>query len=265
MQKNTIISSLHNEKIVDLIKLRDNKSYREEKGLVFLEGDRLIKDSPIDLLDSIYINEDYDNDLSIFDKINIYKLKNNVFNKVKSTVHSQGIVAISKYKINTDYKNILSKNIKNIIFLDNIKDPGNMGTIFRTCEASGIDYIVISKDSCDIFNPKVLRSSMSSIFRLNIIVCDDNLSFIDMAKSNDYRILSTTLDNNNKYYNYNFINKKNIIIFGNEANGIDYELIEKSDDRITIPMSGNIESLNVSVSCALILYEIKKQIDNYER
>lgn len=261
MQKINIISSTNNNKINELIKIRDNKKYRDENNLIFLEGERLINDSPKELLICLFVSENYENDLSKYSDIEIYKVTNNVYNKIKDTKTSQGIIAIAKKPSNTDYKKIFETNHKNIILLDNIQDPGNLGTIFRTCEASGIVTIVLSSDCCDAYMPKVLRASMSSIFRINIYIVDDIKEFILYAKEKFYNIIATTLDNNNTYFKYDFVKNNNIVIFGNEANGIKNEILKICDTSIKIPMEGSIESLNVSISCAILLYEIKRQID----
>ena len=261
MQKDNIISSLNNNKISDLIKIRDYKKYRDEKNLFFLEGERLINDSKKELLVSLFISESYNKDVSQYENIDKYIVTDNVFNKIKDTKTSQGIIAIAKKYVNTEYNCLFEDNISNIVLLDNIQDPGNLGTIFRTCEASGINNIVLTSDCCDAFMPKVLRASMSSIFRINLYIIDNYLDFISKAKKHNFKMIATILDSTNNYYNYNFNNNKNIIVFGNEANGIRKEILDICDDSITIPMSGSIESLNVSISCALILYEIKRQME----
>ena len=261
MQKDNIISSVSNPKITELIKIRDYKKYRDEKQLFFLEGERLINDTKKELLVSLFINENYNKDLTRYDDITKYIVTDNVFNKIKDTINSQGIIALAKKQLNIDYEKCFENNVDNIVLLDDVQDPGNLGTIFRTCEASGIKDILMTSDCCDCYMPKVLRASMSSIFRLNLYIIDDILNMINRAKKHKYSLISTAPKSNNKYYNYDFTKQKNIIVFGNEANGIRKEILSLCDDSINIPMDGSIESLNVSISCALILYEIKKQKD----
>ena len=261
MQKDNIISSVSNPKITELIKVRNLKKYRDEKQLFFLEGERLINDTKKELIVSLFINENYDKDISQYDNVDKYIVTDTVFNKIKDTKTSQGIIAVAKKQFNTDYHTCFKNNVKNLVLLDNIQDPGNLGTIFRTCEASDIKDVILTSDCCDCYMPKVLRASMSSIFRINLFIVDNLKEFVEDAKHNDYKLISTTLDSNNKYYDYDFTKQKSIIIFGNEANGIRKEILDICDDSINIPMGGNIESLNVSISCALVLYEIKRQMD----
>ena len=266
MQKDNLIYSVKNNKITELIRIRDNKKYRDENKLLFLEGERLINDTENELLVSLFISENYNGDLSKFKDNTKYIVSESVFNKIKDTKSSQGIIAIAKNQLINSYQKIFDDDISNIVLLEDVSDPGNLGTIFRTCEASGIKDIVITSNCCDPFMPKVLRASMSSIFRIKLYIIDDVLEFLKLAMSNKYKLVATTLDSNNKYYNYNFNENKNIIIFGNEANGISKEVISICDGNVTIPMDGSIESLNVSISCALILYEIKRQKDlKYEK
>lgn len=254
------ISSKNNNKIKEIIKFRDDKKYRDSHSIYFTEGERNVADINADSIVEIFVKDTKINDFKyIYEKIsgdNIYILSNDVFDKISSTVNAQGIACLSKYITNFDINDALC--FKNIVVLDNINDPGNLGTIIRTCEAAGIDLLIISDDSCDIYNPKTLRACMSSLSRVNIRISHNLLSDLYELNNNHFNIYITLLDNHAKsIYDIDF-NNKNCIVFGNEANGVKKTIAEKFMP-LYIPMKGKIESLNVSSAVSVVCFEIMRQ------
>ena len=255
------ITSVDNKLIKELIKIRDDSKYRKETKLCFLEGERLIYDTDNKYLDKIFISEDYNNDLSPFDDKKIYELEDKVYKKVKNTTNSQGIIATAI--LNNEYRLDDLYNDNFILILDDIRDPGNLGTIFRTAEASGVDAIILSKNSCDVYSDKVLRSSMSSVFRVKHYVSENIVTDIKELKNNGFKIIGTSLDSNINYYDFDRNDiKKFALIIGNEANGISNEVFDTTDMNVKIDMSGKIESLNAAIATAIICFELRKKIKN---
>ncbi|MDO5564142.1 MAG: RNA methyltransferase [Eubacteriales bacterium] len=255
-----IISSKNNIKIKEIKMIRDLSSYRKEKNLIFLEGERLINDTPIDLIKEIYIDENYKNKIPKIGKENVFIIKNNITNYISDTKNPQGIIAIARKPI-MNYNNIFTSEFKNILILNSIKDPGNMGSIIRTSEASGISCIIIDKESVDYLSPKVIRSSMSSIFRVKIFETDNLINCILKLKKIKYDIYATDLNAKEYYDEINYSNN-NAIVIGSEANGIDKKIMELCNKKIKIDMCGNIESLNASIATAIILFEMKRRRKN---
>nr|WP_330368177.1 RNA methyltransferase [Clostridioides difficile] len=144
------------------------------------------------------------------------------------------------------------------MILDRIQDPGNMGTIIRTADSAGVDAIIALKGCVDIYNPKVIRSTMGSIFDVNIIDASQDET-VDMLKSLDFNIVSSYLNTENFYDKIDYGSKVALVI-GNEANGINEELVSKSDILVKIPIYGKAESLNAAISSAILMYEIKKYL-----
>ena len=144
-----------------------------------------------------------------------------------------------------------------ILALDDLQDPGNLGTILRTTDSIGLTQILVSKGTTDVYNSKVIRSSMGSIFRVKIIECDDLANTLKQVKSNDFQILVTSLNAKKSIYDINL--KRKAIIIGNEANGVSQKILDLSDEKAIIPMLGRTESLNASVATAVILYEYVRQ------
>ena len=137
--------------------------------------------------------------------------------------------------------------------LDGIQDPGNLGTILRTIDSTGLTQVIVSKETADAYNPKVVRSTMGAIFRVNIIESNNLIDTLKNMKKHKYKIMATSLDTQNTIYDVDY--SKKVVVIGNEANGVSKEILDYADEKIKIPMLGKTESLNASVATAVILYE----------
>lgn len=262
-----IITSKNNSLIKEIKQIRDDKKYREESSRCFIEGERLIFDTPIDLIDRIIISDDYfydkNNDSNIInqiDKDKLFIVNKSIFDSIKDTMNSQGIIGIAKIK-KCNFDDLTNNQI---VIIDDVMDPGNLGTIFRISEAMGFYNIIVSNNSCDPYNSKSIRASMSSIFRLNIYKSRNLIDDILKLKNMNITIYGTVLNNSIDYLSNKFEDRFALIL-GNEANGINKDLYDLLDKKIKINMSGQIESLNVAVAYAIISSEIKRQKMNYEK
>ena len=257
---NIVITSKDNEKIKEIKKLKEKK-YREETNLFVVEGIKIVKEAiEYDAdIQKIVISNDaigYEVDeevLKIIQKYEVMIVSQNVFESISDVKTPQGILAVIKNKENVkvDY------NEDVIFILDNIQDPGNLGTIIRTLDAAGIKQLIVSNDTVDYMSPKVLRSTMGGAFRVNVIVADDLLNMIDEIKKNGFEVAVTDLATDKSIYDVDY-NKKAIVI-GNEANGVSDEVKDKADIRVKIPMLGKAESLNAAVATSVIAYEYVRQ------
>ena len=140
-----------------------------------------------------------------------------------------------------------------IVALDGIQDPGNLGTILRTVDSANLKQIIVSADTADCYNPKVVRSTMGAIFRVNIIETAELETTLKEIKKHKFDVIVTSLDTEKSIYDIKY-NKK-VIVIGNEANGVSKEIQEMADTKVKIPMLGKTESLNASVATAIIVYE----------
>jgi RNA methyltransferase, TrmH family len=177
------------------------------------------------------------------------------FNKLTDTVTPQGIAAVFDYPAVEDVNNIKSRLI---ICLENIADPGNLGTIIRNCDWFGVTDIVLSKNCADTFNPKTVRSSMGSIFHLNIYDETELSEFIQIYKKKNYKVLCADTDGEDLYSYHSEGN--DIIVLASEAHGPSVDILTLSDHRITIPRYGKGESLNVASASAVILSYLAKEL-----
>jgi len=241
------------------------KKYRDKEAKFIVEGKRLIKEllqSNFDI-ESVFLTNKFENNnpelvKTIKEKsLAVYILDDKDLNKITDTDSPQGIAATIKKK----EKNSTEFEFPNkIVALDTVSDPGNVGTIIRNCDWFGIDLILISKGSADIYNPKTLRSTMGSFFHIAV---NDNVDLskkLENLKTKGYKIICADLKGKN-VYKFTFP-EKYVIVFSNEAHGPAEEIISIADKKITIPRFGNAESLNAASSSAVILSEqCKMKID----
>lgn len=239
------------------------KKYRTLERKFLIEGTHLLEEcinSKIysKLIEYIIIKKDFKKD-SLLNKLNNYNLEfvdNLTFKKITDTENPEGIAAI--IKMPTEKSENLSDS-KLIVCLDKINDPGNLGTILRTCWWFGVDVVVISKDSADVYNSKVIRASQGAIFNLPMKLDVDLNSYLDFLSKENYKIYLTTLNTKNYLSKEKFKKDDNyVFVFGNEVKGISENLLKNDKfNRIKIDPFTNCESLNVSISVGIVLSFIK--------
>ncbi len=261
----TVITSNKNQILKEVKSLKIKKN-RDEKNRFFIEGTRFFEEalnSDCKIL-SVFFSESFlENDCSKaltedkrLESIPAYLICDKLFNEISDTKNPQGILCIIE-KIAQNDSEILAA-AKFTILLDEITDPGNMGTIIRTADAAGLDVIMLSNKCADVYNPKVLRATMGSIFHIPIVREDDITKAINMLKSNGVKIFASHLDATEVYFETDLTGKVAVII-GNEANGVSDEALSLADELIKIPMPGDAESLNASVAAAIIAFERVRQ------
>ena len=255
-----MITSDKNKIIKDILKLKQKKE-RDITGNFYIEGERIIDEIPSNIEIKKYIfSEKFYKDLKNKEKdkkIDNIVVSDSVFKKISDTINPQGIMAICSMPKN-NINSIKIKENKVFVILDRICDPGNMGTIIRTAEALGIDSIFLSKGCVDLYNPKVIRATMGAIFHIPIIQDCDISYLITHLKSNNVNIVCTHLDGDKAPYNIDF-KKSTAILIGNEANGVLEQYKNEADELVKIPMVGKVESMNASISSAIIFYEVLSQ------
>lgn len=238
-----LISSLDNSRIKEVIKLRDKK-YSLSKGLYIVEGEHLVVEAlKNNLLYELFVLEGNEKDYRYaYDLVTEKVMKK--LSDLKSTPRVLGVVSMKE-----------TKDLGNkIVLLDNVQDPGNAGTIIRNAVAFGVDTIIFSKESVNPYNEKVVRSAQGMIFNVNIIV-DDLSKRIKEIKEKNIKVIGTSLKTKR---NVNAMPKyeKYAVVFGNEGNGMSDEISKMCDVLYKIEMDNKCESLNVGVSCGIILYKL---------
>ena len=264
-----INSSKDNEIIKEIRKLKEKK-YRKEKFIV--EGIKMLEEAINEnaSIDLIIIREGINLDLDISEFKSIV-VTEKVFNTLTDVVSPQGVLAVINKKSaeNTNNENIKSIDTKNmtelqidknadyILAIDGIQDPGNLGTIIRTADSANLKQIIVSKNTVDSYSPKVIRSTMGAIYRVNIIETENLVETLEKLKEAGFKVVTTSLDTDNSVYDISY--DKSIVVIGNEANGVSKEVQDMSDYKVKIPMLGKTESLNASVAAGIMIYEYVRE------
>ncbi|MDR2395130.1 MAG: RNA methyltransferase [Endomicrobium sp.] len=248
-----IITSTQNSIFKQILKLQDKK-FRDKNNCFFIEGKKQIEEIPKDWnIKQILISEKHKNSINNFK--NVTSLSEHLFNKLSTTKSSQGIITIVEkrhYKIED-----IIKNIGMFIILENIQDPGNLGTIIRSAAAFDAKAVFVSKGSVDIYSDKTLRSTMGSIFHIPVLDNIDIKNILAVMKKEKITVFAASL-NGEKYLNNIKVPKKCAFIIGNESNGITNETENLADELIKINIPGKCESLNAAIASSIIMYEITK-------
>ena len=247
-------------KILKLVRSLHRKKGRTDSGLYFAEGARLIDEALVSVPESVrYIivsenfcekNTDYINSLDREDKI-VYITEDKLFNEVCDTESPQGIGAVIEMPKETETEQV---KVEYILILDGVSEPGNMGTIIRTAEAAGVDVIYMTSGCVDIYNPKVVRSAMGSLFRMKFAQCDADA--VRRLKADGFVIVATALYNSVPIEEAKVQGKRAIVI-GNEAQGVSQEMLSLADMAVRIDMCGKVESLNAAVAAGIAMYTFK--------
>ena len=256
------ISSKENELIKHIKKLKDKKE-RDSSNEYVIEGIKLIQEAIQENVNikQIIVCDDCDKTESIpkdlmyeIAKYDCIYVTKKIFKYISEVQEPQGILAVIE-KNNSDVEIDYTQDI--IVALDDVQDPGNLGTILRTVDSIGLTQILVSKGTADSYNPKVVRSTMGAIFRIKIIESEDLEKTLREIKKHKFKVVVTSLQTENSIYEINY-NKK-VIVIGNEAKGVEKNIQELADEKIKIPMIGKTESLNASVATGIVLYEYVRQ------
>ena len=288
-----IISSKDNEIVKEIRKLKEKKYRKDKfivEGIKMLE-EAINENASIDLiviregmdLSNLISNILYKNDadsgvkskniIDAISKIKSITVTEKVFDTLTDVVSPQGVLAVINKRENgiinqaTENNNAFeigdkikeTENVKidtttdYILALDGIQDPGNLGTIIRTADSANLKQIIVSKNTVDAYSPKVIRSTMGAIYRVNIIEVENLEWTLKDLQKDGFKVVVTSLDTNNSIYDISY--NKSIVVIGNEANGVSKEVQELANERVKIPMLGKTESLNAAVATGIMIYE----------
>ncbi|ASZ09014.1 RNA methyltransferase [Mesoplasma chauliocola] len=248
------ITSTSNNKIKEIVKIRDDKKFQSEKKAFFIEGLHMVEEAiKRNIVFEIFTKENMLERIENVNEIRTTLISDSVAEKISSTKTNQGIFAICELIENEiDYS-------ENILLLDQIQDPGNMGTLIRSAACFNFQTVIASSNSVSFYNPKVLRSTQGNLFSVNL-VNDDLIKTINNLKQKNFLIIGTVLNNDSKPFKKTEFNQnqKYALIIGNEAKGINHDLYSLIDININIEMSNEVESLNAAIAGSIIMYNIKK-------
>ncbi len=270
---NPVLNSPKNEKIKFVAKLIHDSKLRKEAKTYVAEGIRLFSDTIENDILEVFCTEDIEekikNSLSperaeeallklgnLRERGKVVTVSEEAAKKISDTENPQGITALIRIR-EREIADVMKENDTFILIIERLQDPGNLGTIIRTAEGAGVTGIVISRDSVDVYNPKVVRGTMGSLFRMPIYISDDLKKDIEIIKEAGVTVYGTHLSGNDMY-DESFDGKVAFLI-GNEGAGLSDEISAAADKLLRIPMEGKVESLNVGVSAAVVCYEVMRQ------
>ena len=266
-----MITSLSNPKIKMLMQLQKKAKTRREEQRFVVEGIKMVLEAPADRVCCLFVSSAFaekDKNMPAVEKkaaeagIHIEVVEDKIFRDISDTMTPQGVMAVIKMEP-WDWKQLLVQKKSGsglYIVLETLQDPGNLGTILRTGEGAGIDGVILNRTSADPYMPKVIRSTMGSIYRMPIAVADDLGEVLRVMKTRGIRIFAAHLKGEKNYDKQDYRGDTCFMI-GNEANGLSDALADMATDYIKIPMAGHVESLNAGIAAALLMYEAGRQRD----
>lgn len=254
-----MITSISNTQMKHISMLLKKSKYRNEHRQFVAEGIRMVMETPKERLCGIYVSESLatkDKAVSQWLKGKKYEiLSDKLFSQISGTQTPQGLMAVVSMS-ERDEEKLLSGS--SFLLLENLQDPGNLGTILRTAEGAGIDAVFMNKGCVDIYNPKVVRSTMGSLYRVPFLYTDDFYGLMKRMKAKGIKLFAAHLKGANDYYDEDFSGRCGFLV-GNEGNGLSDEAAQLAGNYIKIPMSGQLESLNAAMAAGILMYEMKRQ------
>lgn len=252
-----MITSTSNVQIKQIVALLKKSKERKEKKSFVVEGRKMFEEICQDTsrvvkayFSESYVKEYYDG--KELPKVPYEVVADSVFDAMAETVTPQGVLVIVKmpeYSLDE-----MVAEAGSLVLLENLRDPGNLGTIIRTAEAAGVSGVILSKESVDIYNPKVIRSTMGAVYRVPFLYVEDFTELLKTLREQKVRLLAAHLKGQKTFDKADYSGKVGILI-GNEANGLSEEASELAEEKVLIPMAGSVESLNAAVAAALLMYE----------
>lgn len=281
-----MITSFNNKAVRDVVQLNQKAKARDKQGLFVAEGVKMFAEAPTGRIAKVYIaqrmeeelREKYEDKLG---KLSCETVADEVFDKMSDTKTPQGVLCLirqfhydiedmlaGKYRRNNKGMSIVmnddshteTKDKKQMLFivLEDMQDPGNLGTVFRTGEGAGVDGIIMSGRTVDVYNPKTIRSTMGSVYRVPFLYAEDICAAIRTLQQHGICVYAAHLKKSKSYDMFDY-RKGTAFLIGNESSGLKEETAECADAYLRIPMEGRVESLNAAVASAILLYEAYRQ------
>ena len=268
-----MITAATNPRVKQVVQWQSKSKERHRDKVFVVEGTKMYLEAPDNLVREVYVSEELSGQLTrpdasgrqqilprLADKLSrtgYETVSNEVFAKMSDTRTPQGILAVLRQP-EYDLDKLLQQPNPLFLVLENLQDPGNLGTILRTGEGAGVTGVIISEDSVDIFNPKVIRSTMGSIYRVPFLYEKNLLQTLEKLHTVGVKTYAAHLQGRAYYDSFSFQGPVAFLI-GNEGNGLSRELADAASSYLKIPMEGQLESLNAAVSAALLMYEAHRQ------
>ena len=264
-----MITSVNNDRVKQVVNYIEKSKARREDDVFVIEGMKMLREAPVLQVREVYVTERFldgagEDDKEILWRYGAETVSDEVMKKMAATQTPQGVLAVvSQYHYTMEevlegYNQDDEGAKPLILVLENIQDPGNVGTMLRSGEGAGVTGIILSKGSADIYNPKVIRSTMGSIFRMPFIYVESVPEVLKTLKDNGIHTYAAHLKGTKNYDEFDYT-KPTAFLIGNEGNGLTRETADAADTYILIPMKGEVESMNAATSSAILTFEASRQ------
>lgn len=255
-----MITSVMNKKIKLISGLNRRAKERRVHDAFVVEGKKMFVEAPREWIREIYVSESFllkKDNKEILKGYSYEIVQDDVFDKISDTVTPQGILCVLS-RPHYQMGDLLKEEKPLIVALEDLQDPGNLGTILRTSEGAGVSGLLMTKETADIFNPKVIRATMGSIYRVPFVYTSDLREDILLLKEKGFSVVSADLAGKNMHDQESYLDKTMFLI-GNEGNGLKKETSDLANVKIRIPMQGKVESLNAAMATGILIYEANRQ------
>ena len=257
------ITSQHNPKIKHLLQLQQKSSLRRSEGLFVVEGRRELMHcmtAGYEVDTAFILESEVTQEMpALGDAVHVYTVSSQVYEKIAYRGTTEGIIAIVKTR-HLSLNELSSKSATQsplYVVLESVEKPGNLGAILRSADAAGVTAVIVCDPLTDLYNPNLIRSSIGAVFTVPVVTCTSE-ACISFLKENGVQILTAQLQDSHLYYDQD-MTQPTAIVMGTEATGLTSQWREAADAHIRIPMLGRLDSLNVSVSAAILMYEAIRQ------
>ena len=255
-----MITSVNNGQVKNIIQLNQKTKARREQGLFVAEGRKMFGEAPADWIEKVYVSETLTFDPALMEQVEKLPydiVADSVFRQMSDTQTPQGILTVLRRPSYT-LEDILGGKNPLVMVLEDLQDPGNAGTILRTGEGAGVSGVLLTRTCVDITNPKVIRSTMGSVYRMPFLYVESVVSLTQELKKHNIRTFAAHLKGRNSYDQESYTGGTAFLI-GNEGKGLTEEAAHSADCLIRIPMCGKVESLNAAMASGILMYEAARQ------
>lgn len=265
---NAMITSISNPQMKHILQLQKKSKARWQQRVFVVEGPKMVFEAPKAWVEKVYVSESYfrrmEGSADIENAMPVEALagyqyevvSDSVFKAVSDTQTPQGILCLVKMPEYT--LGDLLMRVPHLLILESIQDPGNLGTMLRTGEGAGVTGIIMNRTTVDLFHPKVIRSTMGSLYRVPFVIAEDLKEIVCTLKQRDITLYAAHLKGEKSYDKPDYT-KGTAFLIGNEGNGLTDEAADLADEYIRIPMAGQVESLNAAMAAGILMYEVNRQ------
>ncbi|MCR5666606.1 MAG: RNA methyltransferase [Eubacterium sp.] len=256
-----MITSTSSKQLKAITQLNKKAKVRRQEGHFVAEGLRIFLDAPKELIEQVYVSEHFlekEEHKELLKDLSYEVVADHAFASVCDTKTPQGILSIIKMPT-YEKEALFAKDNPLLMVLEDLQDPGNLGTILRGAEGAGVDGVIMTKRTADLFQPKVIRSTMGSIFRMPYYITEDLHKTLCELEERGIKTYAAYLDESATDYGVHSYGQGTAFLIGNEGNGLKEETAKAAQERIIIPMQGKLESLNAAMAATILMYEAARQ------